>query len=91
MLIRNKDKKAIFIDYEYSCFNYPIYDIANYFNETEFDYEEKEEPFFRVIEEWPGKPERKDRFIKCYILAESLPYEEYLKKVIDQEIALSEE
>lgn len=24
--------KTVFIDYEYACYNYPIFDIANYFN-----------------------------------------------------------
>lgn len=48
VLIRKKDKKVIFIDYEYSCFNYPIYDIANYFAESRFDYSYPEEPFFKV-------------------------------------------
>lgn len=46
--------KTVFIDYEYGCYNYPIFDIANYFNETQIDYDVLEPPFFSII---PPKPE----------------------------------
>lgn len=49
MLIREGDGKIIFIDYEYSCYNYRAYDIANYFNECIYDYEVTEAPYFRVL------------------------------------------
>lgn len=49
VLLRVPDSKAIFIDYEYSCFNYRIFDIANYFNETEYNYDVTEPPYFGVI------------------------------------------
>ena len=32
IIVKNSNNKFIFIDYEYSTYNYPIYDIANYFN-----------------------------------------------------------
>ncbi len=42
------------IDYEYASYNYPIFDIANYICETEFDYDITEPPYFRVT---PSKME----------------------------------
>jgi thiamine kinase-like enzyme len=41
VLIANSNHKYIFIDYEYSTYNYRIFDIANYFNEYSFDYDVK--------------------------------------------------
>jgi len=41
VLIKNTNGKYIFIDYEYSTYNYAIFDIANYFNEFAFDYDVK--------------------------------------------------
>jgi thiamine kinase-like enzyme len=32
ILITNDQNKYVFIDYEYSTYNYAIFDIANYFN-----------------------------------------------------------
>lgn len=43
ILIKNSNNKYIFIDYEYSTYNYAIYDIANYFNEYEIDFNIKTE------------------------------------------------
>jgi thiamine kinase-like enzyme len=48
VLIREGDNKVIFIDYEYSCYNYRAYDIANYFNESVIDYNVTETPFFKI-------------------------------------------
>lgn len=79
VLIREKDKKVIFIDYEYSCYNYPIFDIANFFNETEYDYDADEtRPFFGIIKDWEGKQDMMDRFIRFYCAASSLSYDNLL-------------
>jgi len=43
ILIKNSNNKYVFIDYEYSTYNYPIYDIANYFNEFEVDFNVRDE------------------------------------------------
>ena len=43
ILIKNSNNKYVFIDYEYSTYNYPIYDIANYFNEFEVDFNTRDE------------------------------------------------
>ena len=38
--------KVVLIDFEYAGYNYRAYDIANFFNETTFDYSNTETPFF---------------------------------------------
>lgn len=37
--MENTNNSIVFIDYEYSSYNYPIFDIANYICESEFDYD----------------------------------------------------
>ena len=37
----------MFIDYEYSSYNYFYYDIADFLNESTINYQVKEFPFFR--------------------------------------------
>lgn len=39
ILLRTEGKNVEFIDFEYTAYNYRAYDIANYFNESLFDYE----------------------------------------------------
>jgi len=46
-----EEKDMVFIDYEYSSYNYRGYDIANYLNEAIIDYTIPETPFFKVREE----------------------------------------
>lgn len=47
ILIGNDDKKTIwFIDFEYCSLNLKTFDIANYFNESQIDYDFKEPPFY---------------------------------------------
>ena len=38
VLIRKDNKKFIFIDFEYATYNFPFYDIANYFEESFINY-----------------------------------------------------
>jgi len=33
ILLRKRDKKIIFIDFDFICYNYRSFDIANFFNE----------------------------------------------------------
>ena len=49
ILIRSEDRMAIFIDYEYSRFNYPAFDIANYFTEASYNYDVTKPPFFEIL------------------------------------------
>jgi thiamine kinase-like enzyme len=53
VLIRKDNGKFVFIDYEYCSFNFPIYDIANYFEESQIDYDVTEAPYFAIL---PQKP-----------------------------------
>lgn len=46
-----KEKKIIFIDFEYTGYNYISYDIANFMNESTIDYQCTEYPFFKFIKE----------------------------------------
>jgi choline/ethanolamine kinase len=69
VLIANDTGKYIFIDYEYSTYNYAIFDIANYFNENEIDYDKKEPPYFGINQLPKNLPELKTKFIECYCLA----------------------
>lgn len=57
-----------FIDYEYTCYNYRAFDIANYFIESMIDYEVSEPPYFTVI---PGLPNMNKilRFVQVYALS----------------------
>jgi len=46
MLFRKGDKKLFLIDYDYCKNNFRSYDVANFFNEFNFNYTLKEEPYF---------------------------------------------
>lgn len=39
VLIRKDNGKFVFIDFEYVTYNFPFYDIANYFEESSINYE----------------------------------------------------
>lgn len=84
MLIKNSNNKYVFIDYEYSTYNYAIFDIANYFNEFGFDYDVTEPPFFGLNEYPENLEELKKKFIECYCLAEGKKFEEYMELIADE-------
>lgn len=42
------DNSIVFIDYEYSCYNYETFDFGNYFLESMYDYDVKEWPYFTI-------------------------------------------
>jgi choline/ethanolamine kinase len=46
MIWRNGDGRLFIIDFDYSCFNYRGFDVANFFNEFCFDYEYPKPPYF---------------------------------------------
>ncbi|XP_070557455.1 choline/ethanolamine kinase-like [Ptychodera flava] len=61
------DKPIVFIDFEYSSYNYRGYDIANFFCEWTFDYSSKELPCFKYSpEDYPTK-EQQLKFIRAYL------------------------
>jgi thiamine kinase-like enzyme len=68
----------VFIDYEYSTYNYPIYDIANYFNEFEIDFNIRTESGEFHRNELPENIDELRRyFVECYCLAHHRKYDEY--------------
>lgn len=50
-VLLNDAKKFFFIDFEYSCFNYRTYDLANYLLESIFNYDVTEPPYFSLNKE----------------------------------------
>jgi len=59
ILARKKDDSVIFIDYEYGCYNYAGFDIANHFNEyAGFDCN---------FEKWYPKRDAQLDFMKVYL------------------------
>ena len=80
VLFLKKNGQCIFIDYEYGSFNFPFYDIANYFQESMIDYEASEPPYFSLIPEKPEAKEMKIRFIDAYNIAMDIPREEFKVK-----------
>lgn len=68
VLILEEDSSIKFIDFEYSQYNLRSFDIANYFNESQYDYSVSVEPFFAVSEESVDLSDYSD-FVKHYVLA----------------------
>ncbi|XP_068595264.1 choline kinase alpha [Brachionichthys hirsutus] len=65
--------KLMFIDFEYSSYNYRGFDIGNHFCEWIYDYNSDEPPFFKVnAHAYPSKAQQ-FHFIENYLL-ESDPY-----------------
>ena len=61
-----ESEEYLFIDCEYSSYNYRGFDIANLFVETILDYTHDESPFYKIREErYPPKNELED-FVKYY-------------------------
>jgi len=68
ILVLDNTNKLLVIDYEYSCYNYRGYDIANLFNESMFEYQSNEHPYYYVDEsKFPGDDELHE-FIRYYLL-----------------------
>ncbi|CAD8212613.1 unnamed protein product [Paramecium octaurelia] len=62
-----KDKRLMkyhLIDFEFAGLNYPGYELANFFNEMEWDYTFSEPPYFKIKEGW--QEDLKLNFIKEY-------------------------
>jgi choline/ethanolamine kinase len=67
VLCLKKDKRLMLIDYEYSSYNYRGYDIANFFNESMFEYLNADHPIFVINEEKFPEKEELISFIKYYL------------------------
>lgn len=66
VLIPNSGAEPILIDYEFSQYNYPTFDIANYFCERSVDWMVDEEPFFKRQDAWFPSEEEMLVFLKEY-------------------------
>lgn len=67
ILLEEKSQKIMLIDYEYSCYNYRGYDIANFFNESTIDYNNPEYPYYHLdLGKYPSDYDLID-FIKYYL------------------------
>jgi len=67
ILVLEKSSKFVFIDYEYSDYNYRGYDIANLFNESMIDYTNPEYPYYTIDRKnFPSDYDLID-FIKYYL------------------------
>ena len=70
----NKDNKLLFIDYEYSCYNYRNFDITNHFLEWIAEYEYGDNPGFTFdMDKFPSQEEQ-ETFVQHYLTASG--YEE---------------
>ncbi|KAL4504469.1 hypothetical protein ABPG72_009915 [Tetrahymena utriculariae] len=96
VLILNNDNSLRFIDFEYSHYNVRSFDIGNYFNESQYDYNVSEEPYFKIAKEPLTEQDYKD-FINHYVLGfllskNKIPFnkhqlatdEDYFKQLLTQ-------
>jgi choline/ethanolamine kinase len=72
ILVDSIKHSIVFIDYEYSSYNYPIFDIANYICESEFNYDVSEPPYFKVTPVRSEDFHRQVRFIEAYDVSKDL-------------------
>lgn len=73
VLIKQPSGEYVFIDYEYASYNYAIFDIANYFNESTLNYDVSEPPYFGILP--PPSQEAKTQFLEAYAVAKFGPEE----------------
>ena len=86
ILIKNSNNKYVFIDYEYSTYNYPIYDIANYFNEFEVDFNVRDQNGDFCRNKLPEDLDQLKRFfVQCYCLAQGRSYAQYKEALSNAE------
>ena len=83
IIVKNSNNKFIFIDYEYCTYNYPIYDIANYFNEYEIDFNIRDENGFLRNKIPENIEDLRRKFIECYCLSANRTYDQYKKALND--------
>lgn len=83
------------IDFEYCSYNFPMYDLANFINESLVDYTPTMEPYFSFNPDKRDSDEHVSKMVKYYMLFESyLPHKlteaEALKLVNNTELAEAE-
>jgi thiamine kinase-like enzyme len=60
---------VVFIDFEYSGYNYRAFDIGNYFTESNYDYTNPNPPFFSLKPE-PVTDSIIEDFLSIYVLSQ---------------------
>ena len=56
----------ILIDYEYSGYNYSLYDLANYCTEMQYDWSHDQPPYFKFSSDWFPDDDKMLDMISCY-------------------------
>jgi choline/ethanolamine kinase len=64
--------KLFLIDYDYCRYNFRSYDIANFFNEFNFDYSLEEEPYFTHKNISKNMVLARNKFMKYYLTFASI-------------------
>jgi len=76
-------KDLVFIDFEYSSYNYRAFDFANHFCEWSIDYTCEQAPYFTVSPEYFPTEQEQTNFIQAYLIESGQPAdEEAVKKVV---------
>ena len=67
ILLKHDKGQLIFVDYEFSAYNYRAFDIANHFNEWTYDYSKAEFPYYRHNRSsYPSPPEQVE-WLRTYL------------------------
>lgn len=80
----NAGNRVKFIDFEYCGYNYVAFDIANFMNESHFNYSVTEDPFYELVR--PNVFSKDDiiDFVRHYVIAKHIPTSEMLSQFEDE-------
>jgi len=76
-----------FIDFEYSAYNYYPFDIANFMNESHFNYTVTSDPYYAIVQENIFKISDIEDFVQHYIAARAISDSEILNQFEDEIVA----
>jgi thiamine kinase-like enzyme len=77
VLIQKETHNFVFIDYEYASYNFPIFDLANYICESEFNYDVNEPPYFALTILKPEDFHKQVRLIEAYVIGKELSHSDF--------------
>jgi len=86
ILVLDKKEQIKLVDYEYSCYNYRGYDIANFLNESTMDYTISEYPYYTLDLNKALNEEDLEDFISYYLF-----FSKFAGASFDEETLLSDE
>jgi len=101
ILLLDKTEQVKLVDYEYSCYNYRGYDIANFLNESAIDYTVSDYPYYTLNLDKALSKEALEDFVKYYLFFSKfvgasfdetrlLNDEDYLQSIIEENGNLEE-